>query len=69
MPHDKKAHEIKYSDNIYWYGNLYTVLDVAPDYEDETVTFKVGYPRKMEGDSPILETITCHLQHIITVLR
>lgn len=66
---EKKAHEVEYSDNIYWFGNLYTVLTVLPDYEDSTVLFRVGFPRKIEGNNPILREITAHLQKPIKVLR
>lgn len=67
---EKIAHEIEYADNIIWYDIAYTVLSVETDFEDGTVKWKVGWPRKLKSDAgPILPDITTHLQRPITVIK
>lgn len=68
MAHPTTAYEIGIGDNIYWFGILYMVTDIVHDYEDGTVLFKVGYPRRIEDNNPILTSITTQLSKLIDVM-
>lgn len=68
MTQPKEAYEIEVGDNIYWFGILYMVTAVVPDYEDGTILFKVGYPRRQEDNNPILTSITTQLSKPIEVM-
>jgi len=68
MAHTKDAYEIEVGDNIYWFGILYMVTAIVHDYEDGTVLFKTGYPRRQEDNNPILTSITTQLSKPIQVM-